>query len=350
MNLRLILVLGGILYVMEFTSSARWISPLLKAQSGTSKDERSVNKKKPRAKNVGAADNGAAEQSKTEPSTPAANDAELITNSVGMKLAKIPAGQFVMGSPPNEKDREAGENQIRVTITKPFYMGIYEVTQAQYQQVMKTNPSFHRTDRVTFTGENLKGVNTQQFPVEEVTWNNANEFCKKLSEDPKEIKAGRKYRLPTEAEWEYACRAGTETRFHYGNEITLHDANCDIVIRGAPPGGPRVLRRTTTVGSYKPNAFGLYDMHGNVSEFCSDWYDFGATRGKAKESTDPQGPAEASNLNFKVRRGGSWMSKANEMRSACVQFYTARGPIPRVGGQSLDKADSIGFRVVCVMD
>ena len=232
-----------------------------------------------------------------------------ITNSIGMKLALIPAGKFLMGSPKDEKDRCPNEEQHEVSITKPFYLGVYVVTQAEYEKVMGNNPSWFSAkgdgkDRV-------KDMDTGQFPVEKVSWDDAVAFCKKLSELPEEKKAGRVYRLPTEAEWEYACRAGTKTAFHYGDSLSSKQANFngDFPYGGADKGP--YLERTAKVGSYAANAFGLYDMHGNVWEWCQDWYDENYYKNSPKE--DPPGPAQAS---YRVVRGGSWGDVGWGCRSA----------------------------------
>ena len=174
------------------------------------------------------------------------------TNSIGMKFKLIPAGEFMMGSPEDEEDRLDYEGPVhRVRITKPYYLGTYEVTQAEYERIMDENPS------------RFKG---SKRPVERVSWNDAVVFCKRLSE-----KEGRAYRLPTEAEWEYACRGGTTTPFHFGRILNGKQANC----RGDQPYGTETkgpyLGETASVGSYTANAFGLYDMHGDVWEWCSDW-------------------------------------------------------------------------------
>ena len=211
-----------------------------------------------------------------------------------IEFASIPAGKFLMGSPATEKERYQNENQHEVTLTQGFRMGVHEVTQAQYEQVMGENPS-----------EN-KGAT---LPVETVSYDEALAFCKKLSDLPAEKAAGRKYRLPTEAEWEYCCRAGTSTPFHFGNELNGTQANCDgNNPYGTTKKGPN-LGKTSPVGSYPANAWGLYDMHGNVWEWCQDRH------GDYPEGpvTDPSGPEAGS---FCVLRGGSWFDVAANCRSA----------------------------------
>lgn len=262
-------------------------------------------------------------------------------NSIGMKFVKIPAGEFVMGSPKTEtKGRDDHEDQVRVRISKPFEMGVYEVTQSEFQKVMGINPSQHRTDGRTILA-NLKGINTDRFPVETVTWYQATEFCEKLSKLSEEQDAGRTYRLPTEAEWEYACRAGTQTPFHFGSVLDGTDANCDgKTPYGTNEKGPRLFR-TTTVGSYKPNAFGLYDMHGNVREICSDWYSFSR---KIQDVTDPQGPS-VGNPKLKVVKGGSWYLPAVDCRSAKTVMLPLEGVMINT---PLYRNDNTGFRVVCI--
>ena len=225
--------------------------------------------------------------------TPAA-PAELtldLGGSVTMKMVLIPAGKFLMGE---------GEDRHEVTLSKPFYVGVTEVTQAQYQAVMGTNPS-------SFKGETN--------PVELVSWNDATEFCKKLSEKTRQA-----VRLPTEAEWEYACRAGTATAFSFGDadsvlgDYAWYSANSD--------------NTTHPVAQKKPNAWGLYDMHGNVWEWCADWYgDYpnGAV-------TDPQGPASGA---YRVLRGGCWHYYPFICRSAL-----------RVNSNPGYRVNHFGFRVV----
>ena len=189
---------------------------------------------------------------------------------VKLELVLIPAGKFMMGSPVSEVRRLSNETQHEVTLTKAFYMGKYEVTQEQWESVMGNNPSIK-----------TKGA---RLPVTGVTWFDCQEFVKKLNG-----KTNGGYRLPTEAEWEYACRAGTTTKYSVGDKITPKDAN----YRDSKIGEP------VAVGSYKPNAFGLYDMHGNVWEWCEDWYaDY-----QAGAVTDPKGPATGER---RVLRGGSF--------------------------------------------
>ncbi len=217
---------------------------------------------------------------------------QMITNSIGMKLALVPAGEFLMGSPEGEENRGDDEQQHRVRITQPFYLGVYEVTQEEYQKVMGANPSYFSSRG---DGEaHVSGIDTRRFPVEGVSWEDAVEFCRRLSE-----KEGRPYRLPTEAEWEYACRAGTTTEYYTGNgERALGEAGWYGAL-STPVGNSE--KRPHRVGQKRPNAFGLYDMHGNVCEWCSDWYDgsYYATSPVA----DPQGPSSGS---LRVFRGGGW--------------------------------------------
>jgi formylglycine-generating enzyme required for sulfatase activity len=223
-----------------------------------------------------------------------------ITNSIGMKLVLIPPGEFMMGSPESEEGRLDWEGpQHRVRITKPFYFGVYQVTQEEYERVMGTNPSAfsrggHNSDRVS-------GLDTSRFPVEWLSWDDAVEFCRKLSALPAERSAGREYRLPTEAEWEYACRAGTTTGYHFGNDLSSDQAKFDQSLAGRP----------VPVGSYSANGFGLYDMHGNVWECCVDWFD--AKYYANSPVDDPQGPASGSR---RVLRGGGWGSYPRDCRSA----------------------------------
>jgi formylglycine-generating enzyme required for sulfatase activity len=258
--------------------------------------------------------------------------AKTITNSIGMKLVRIPAGKFLMGSTKEEQDdviadyekwtgKKATADAVawysdegprhEVEITKDFYLGIHEVTQKQYRTVMGTNPSLFSASSA-FT-DKVKGINTDNFPVEQVSWEDAVEFCKKLSALPAERLAGRKYRLPTEAEWEYSCRGGaySSTYFHFGNSLSSKQATFDgnYPFGGAAKGD--YLQRTCKVGSYKPNGFGLFDMHGNVEEWCSDWY--GKDYYGKSPRRDPQGPASGS---LRVHRGGGWADNGQGCRSA----------------------------------
>jgi len=211
------------------------------------------------------------------------------TNSIGMNLVLIPPGEFVMGSPAEEEWHREDEVLHRVTLTKTFYIGATEVTQSQWKAMMGKNPSFS-------TGDAL--------PVDTVTWEEAVEFCRKLSE-----KEGARYRLAREAEWEYACRAGTTTPFHTGETITTDAANYDGTFTYAK--GPKgVFRETATdVGSFPPNAWGLHDVHGNVWEWCADWYG----EYPKGETTDPTG---ATRGETRAVRGGCWVNFPAVCRSA----------------------------------
>jgi formylglycine-generating enzyme required for sulfatase activity len=265
--------------------------------------------------------------------TEAGEGDKVLTNSLGMKLAPIPAGKFWMGSPATEKERDAIELRHEVEITRPFYLGAYEVTQAQYEKVW---PKPGQGGRAHFTAANGGGPD---HPMENIRWNQAVEFCKRLSALPEEQKAGRRYRLPTEAEWEYACRAGTSTPFHHGDSLSSEQANFNGNFPyGGAAKGP-YLRKTAKAGSYKPNAWGLYDMHGNVAEWCSDYYDPGYYKKSPK--ADPRGPAKGVLPTdykdfYRVIRGGCWLDEARACRSA----YRFRA-MPH------DAYRLIGFRVAC---
>jgi uncharacterized protein (TIGR02996 family) len=225
-----------------------------------------------------------------------------LANSIGMELALIPAGLFKMGSPSTEVGRfeDEGPHHL-VRINRPYYLGIYPVTQAQYEAITSDNPSqFHAGNK----GGPLH-------PVEQVSWDDAIHFCKLLSQLEEEKAAGRVYRLPTEAEWEYACRAGTTSPFSFGASASSTNANFD---GNHPYGGAikgQYLQRSTPVGLYTPNAWGLYDMHGNVREWCADWY--GPTYYHDSPKDDPTGPPTGEG---RVQRGGSWGSFSWGCRSA----------------------------------
>jgi formylglycine-generating enzyme required for sulfatase activity/uncharacterized caspase-like protein len=242
---------------------------------------------------------------------------EDLGNGVTLEMVQIPEGSFLMGSPENEKRRNESESpQHRVTVPS-FFLGKYVVTQAQYQAIMGDNPSSFTTN----------GANR---PVEKVSWLDAVEFCKRLSQ-----KTGRTYRLPSEAEWEYACRAGTTTPFHFGETITTDLANfIGIYTYTAAPKG-KFIQETTLVGSFPPNAFGLYDMHGNVWEWCQDsWhgnYQNAPTVGSAWLNI-----SENDNQIRLVLRGGSWKDFPDNCRSAC-----------RGNGNLGSSNDAVGFRVAC---
>jgi formylglycine-generating enzyme required for sulfatase activity len=225
---------------------------------------------------------------------------EDLGKDVKLEMVLIPAGKFKMGSPASEKGRRDNETQHEVTLTKPFYMGKYEVTQEQWEAVMGDNPSSSKT----------KGA---KLPVTDVSWNDCQDFIKKLNAS---TKGG--YRLPTEAEWEYTCRAGTSTAYSYGDNLSMSDANT----HGAS---------IKAVGSYKPNAFGLYDMHGNVWEWCEDWYGAYSAGAVTDPRTDPRGLAPAKR---RVLRGGSFYVVESYARSSARNDFT-----PTVRG------NGVGFRL-----
>jgi formylglycine-generating enzyme required for sulfatase activity len=212
----------------------------------------------------------------------------------GIALRLIPAGSFLMGSPASEIQRTDNEVQHTVRISKPFYMGKYEVTQGQWQKVMGNNPSHFKN-----VGESA--------PVKQVSWNDCHTFMAELCK-LEGLPAG-SVRLPTEAEWEYACRAGTQTAFCYADDLDSSMANFDGNYPYGNGSKEKYRERTMSVGSFQPNAWGLYDMHGNVWEWCQDWYGPYGT----DDAVDPRG----SNLGLvRVLRGGGWYVSAWRCRSA----------------------------------
>lgn len=226
----------------------------------------------------------------------------------GMKLRLIPPGQFIMGSHQAELGRSKDEGpQHRVRITTPFYMGVFPVLQCEYCYVTGEHPShFQRLLGARSEEE------TRKLPVENVSWQSADEFCQRLSLMESKNGAERRYRLPTEAEWEYACRAGTVTPFHVGPDLSSREANFDgRHPYGKGKDGPN-LERTTIAGSYQSNAFALYDVHGNVWEWCNDWFSRDYYSHSPVE--DPQGPKIG---RYRVFRGGSWDNRSRNCRSAC---------------------------------
>lgn len=221
----------------------------------------------------------AKEGTTAEPYTETSWAKEIVHEKTGIELVFVPAGEFLMGSPPNEPGSETDNDHHPVRISKPFYVGKYEVTQQQWQPLMGNNPSY-------FQG----GAK----PVGQVSWNDVQGFLKK---------AGGGLRLPTEAQWEYAARAGSTTKFCFGDaEDSLKDYGWFAA---------NTYRTTRPVGRKKPNVWGLYDMYGNVWEWCSDWYD--ETYYNESPAADPQGPVSGQE---RVLRGGSWATSAAYCHSA----------------------------------
>jgi formylglycine-generating enzyme required for sulfatase activity len=222
---------------------------------------------------------------------------ENLGNGVTLEMVKIPGGRFLMGSPETEAQRYDNESPQHYVDVPEFWMGKYVVTQQQWQAIMGNEPSY-------FKGKNR--------PVERVSWNDATKFCQKLSK-----KTGRDYRLPSEAEWEYACRAGTTTPFYFGETITGELANYKASETYADEPKGKYRERTTPVGQFPPNAFGLYDMHGNVLEWCQDvWhsdYDGAPVDGSAW--------VNGGDSSRRVARGGSWYFNPRWCRSAFRDLY-----------------------------
>ncbi len=226
-----------------------------------------------------------------------------------LKLRSIPAGKFLMGSPVTEqagrgvrRDHEGPRREV--TISKTFYMGIYEITQVQWKAVMGTEPWNTVSRTFTELGDN--------YAANEISWDKATKFCQTLSK-----KTGRNVTLPTEAQWEYACRAGSQTAFSFGEKVSdLGDYGWYLKSAVA-----KNEKYPHMVGKKKPNAFGLYDMHGNVWEWCRDWYD-GDFYAKAKK-IDPENTTKAKG---RIQRGGSWINPAENCRSAGREWHSPGAP------------------------
>jgi formylglycine-generating enzyme required for sulfatase activity len=315
-----------------------------------------------------------------------------ITNSIGMELVRMPAGEFLMGSPDSDPDANADEKpQHLVSITSPFFLGKYEVTVGQFRQFIEatgyttegeqsgqgstgldlvtgkveTKPEYNWRYWLREDAQHPSGFRqTHEHPAVCVSWNDAQEFCRWLR-----AKEGTEYRLPTEAEWEYACRAGTTTRFYSGDEENTLQEVANIadaslrekwVWRTSDPPFPEGMHLppyakpwndgypfTAPVGRFKPNAFGLHDMLGNVGEWCSDWYD--PDYYKQSPRDDPQGPSSGPLIDIsdrlpgapprtlRVIRGAVWLDPAPGCRSA-DRYTHRRHPV--------DSAADIGFRLV----
>jgi formylglycine-generating enzyme required for sulfatase activity len=221
-------------------------------------------------------------------------------NGLKTKLVWCPPGEFTMGSPKNEEDRSFDENEVQVSLTKGFWLGQHEVTQSEWQRVMQTTP---------WSGKEYVKEG-DEYPATYVSWNDATQFCGKLTEQERSagrIPEGWTYSVPTESQWEYACRAGTKTRFSFGDsESDLGDYSW--FIKNALDVGEHAHK----VSQKKSNRFGLYDMHGNVSEWCRDWYAQELPRG-----ADPPGPSTGS---YRVYRGGDYTCTAKFCRSADRNF------------------------------
>jgi formylglycine-generating enzyme required for sulfatase activity len=265
-----------------------------------------------------------------------------LTNSLGMRLVQVPAGRFLMGTPALGRFVAADEQpQREVEITRPFYLGKHEVTRGQFRAFVEATGYQTDAERASPSGPIWRRAafpQTEDHPVVHVTWNDAAAFCAWLSR-----KEGRRYSLPTEAQWEYACRARTLSRYHSGEmfDLVVEVGNvADGTARQAFPDWDWALRAedgyvyTAPVGQYWPNAWGLHDVHGNVWEWCADWYaaDYYG-RGPA---VDPAGPAAGSE---RVARGGAWNSPPRLTRSAARGHHA-----PDYHG------DALGFRVCLAAD
>ena len=262
----------------------------------------------------------------------AGNFIERLSNNVELEMIKISSGQFWMGSSDSEAERWGREGPQHLVQVSEFWLGQYPVTQAQWTEVAAL-PKI-KCDLNPFPSK-FKGA---MLPVEQISWYEAVEFCQRLSRS-----TGRTYRLPSEAEWEYACRAGANTQYSFGDTITGKQVNCNfqktvVVSKGFMGLGRKEAKsgtyqkKTTVVGSFSSNAWGLYDMHGNVWEWCADHkhnnYNGAPIDGSPWLSGDES--------KYRVRRGGGWLNNPRNCRSACRKSYDPD-----------NRYDALGFRVVC---
>jgi formylglycine-generating enzyme required for sulfatase activity len=246
---------------------------------------------------------------------------QIADNVLLTSLVWIPPGKFVMGSPPTEAEHRANEGPVEVTLTSGFWLGKYVVTQSEWENMMHTTP--WRGQKDVLEGDN--------YPASFISWDDAMKFCDRLTQYERgegRLPAGWRYTLPTEAQWEYACRAGTTTAFSFGDDGSMfgnygwYDGN--TVRRGE--------RFAHAIGQKQPNTWGLCDMHGNVYEWCRDRGD--SAIGRLPGGTDPQGPATGSR---RADRGGGWEDPASKARSACRDFSPPD-----------ERNDDLGFRLAIV--
>jgi formylglycine-generating enzyme required for sulfatase activity len=249
----------------------------------------------------------------------------------GVSLCWCPPGRFTMGSPPDEPERRPGEDQVEVTLTRGFWTAKYETTQGEWKRVMGTLPG-------ALTAELPEG---DDYPVGNVNFAEAEAYCAKLTElgrNPGELPKGWEFQLPTEAQWEYACRAGTTTATAFGDKLGSKQANVKNKPYNGGDEGP-TLGRAARVGSYPPNAWGIHDMHGNVVEWCRDWYHEKLPGGTDPDLHDAKATAAKNRTgdSSRSRRGSAWTDDAWASRSAFRQRFEPER-----------RYDHIGFRVVAV--
>jgi formylglycine-generating enzyme required for sulfatase activity len=249
----------------------------------------------------------------------------------GVRLCWCPPGRFTMGSPLDEPERRPGEDQVEVTLTRGFWTGKYETTQGEWKRVMGTLPG-------ALTAELPEG---DDYPVGNVNFAEAEAYCAKLTELGRrsgELSEGWEFRLPTEAQWEYACRAGTTTATAFGDKLSSKQANVKNKPYNGAEEGP-TLGKAARIGSYPPNAWGIHDMHGNVVEWCRDWYHEKLPGGTDPDLHDAKATAAKNRTgdSSRSRRGSAWTDDAWASRSAFRQRFEPER-----------RYDHIGFRVVAV--